>query len=854
MATITVPQYNDDGTTARSAGEVLTVDGGTITFRTDTRTSAAVNNTLGGNSIISATLGGGIVFDGRNVRWLPITGGSGTTTVGATITQGAVSGIFLGYWADYTSRGSTTVGATGWIKLREVTGGSFAAGALSGISATASGPDVTGWLEIVADQVANFNIPRLGKFTVRGDWFYLDNTTGSAGQIIQVPTNGGGAGTEAPGIWIETGVGTGVYDFFPSLETTSGFTTTNLGTDARSKFVHNVTGGQIRIGSDGTNSIGFVPPAGCKTRVPNVFFRQTSSANRALNLTPHATIASRPDFTTTSAGAIDIEYFYGDWYLQFSQPYSVKLHHCGTFESVDISECATALDMLDGFTGMTNNQDISSLVLTSNFAGGTITDWGGPRGNVAGSNDHDVNISYCIGQTFTRVRGGILAYARSTGYAIILSYCSNLTFDTCRTTNGPLQITASSNITVNDHDHVDRYTGTTNSTTPYYAVQIGASSANIVVDGMTFGLQGAIANVHPYSGCVLSSGARNVKVRNIGTRAAYLNGGTANQPAYIYVDGGNNFDVKVQRCYMTPTRTRAVSSVNSTKNLLLEHVYGDYADADTIAALNMTVRACGMTSGVTGQSSVYGSHWADEFSSDTVGRIVALMNEPTAETETYNTLTAAPGSGFTSAGGLSLATVNDEYITEMPYFALGHLTLSSTAPVVTGTNVTYSSGARWGNHDIYYQIDTGSGYGGTWLNFTNNLSQTINAAGTKIKLRIVCAVAAATNLVSFIRLNSTSSTAAMDANMFPLDTITLTLTGIVSSSDIVILAAGTETERINVDSWGSNSYAYIYTASENVDICIYKQGYIPFTVRGYTLPASGGSLPIAQVADRNFLA
>lgn len=856
IRTITVPQFADDGTTIDGAGgDLLTVNGGSITFRRDSRRADGVNSTIGGNCAISATLGGSIVFDGRNVRWLAITGGSGTAAIGTVVTQGGVTGSFLGYWADLTSRGSTTIGATGFIKLREVTGGTFAAGALSGITATAAGPDVTGWIEIVADQAANFNIPRLGNFTTRGSWFYLDNTTGSAGQILQVPTNGGGATTECPGVWIETAPGSDAYDFFPAVKTTTvGFIAANLGTDERCKFVQNMTtGGQMRIGNDGTTAMGFTPPAGCKTRVPNVFFRQCLTTTRQTNATPHATIATRPDFTTTSAGAIDIEYFYGDWYLLFAQPYAVKLHHVATFDAVNISECATGLDLLDGFTGMSAMLDARSLTLTSCFAGGTVTDWGGPRGNAAGSSDHDVEVSYCIGQTFTRVRAGILAYVRNSGLPWYINQSSDITLNECRSSNGPVNVNTSFNVTINNHDHVDCYKGTTNTTTTYYAIQITNSCIGVKVDGMTFGMDGLIANVHPYNGAVSAAASSDIKIRNIGTRATPINAGTANQCAYIFGDGGNNVGVKIQRCYMAPTRTGALSGQNSSKNVLVEHCYGDYADAWNNAFLNGVVRACAATQGVTGQASVYGTHWTDSFTSDTVGRIVALMNEATAETAGLNVLTAGAGSGFTSAGGLSLATVGDEYITEMPYFALGHLTLSATAPVVTGTNVTYSSGARWGNHDIFYQIDTGSGYGGTWLNFTNNVTQTINAAGTKIKLRVVCAVANATNLVSFIRFNSTTSTAAMDANMFPLDTFTLTLSGLVAGSDVTFLAAGTETVLSNTEDFGGTSFAYVYETPQTVDIVLNKPGYFPYAIRGYVLGTSDASLPVTQSPDPSHL-
>ena len=198
MATITTSPYYLDAS-ARTAGEVMTINGGQLIIRTDTRfhatSPASMTGTLGGASVISATLGGEIFIDATKVRWLEITGGSGTYAIGTTITQGGVTGYFSGFWSSLTATPSTTIGATGFIKLREVTGGSFTSGALSGITATAVGADTVGWIEVVADQSANFNIPRLGKFTTRGDWFDLGVTTGVSGQVIQFPTNGSATAT-----------------------------------------------------------------------------------------------------------------------------------------------------------------------------------------------------------------------------------------------------------------------------------------------------------------------------------------------------------------------------------------------------------------------------------------------------------------------------------------------------------------------------------------------------------------------------------------------------------------------------------------------------------------------------------
>jgi hypothetical protein len=80
----------------------------------------------------------------------------------------------------------------------------------------------------------------------------------------------------------------------------------------------------------------------------------------------------------------------------------------------------------------------------------------------------------------------------------------------------------------------------------------------------------------------------------------------------------------------------------------------------------------------------------------------------------------------------------------------------------------------------------------------------------------------------------------------------LTLTGIVPGSDIVILNAGTTTERVNIDSNATSTYVFSYTTLGDVDICVYKQGYRPFAYRNYSLPASDGSFPVSQVADLNY--
>jgi hypothetical protein len=263
MATISTSTYLDGGV-ARTAGEAWTVNsGGQLIIRTDTRVHANAPASMTGSlGAITLSGTGSMYIDGTSVRWMAFDSGSGTVpAIGTTITQGGVSGYLLGVWANLNSAPTAVGGAmpaTGFLKFREVTGGTFSAGALSGISANASSADVVGWIEVVRDQSTTLTTTMQGSgLKTRGDWFYLGTTSGSAGQIIQIPTNGGGTGTQVYAVQIETAPGSGVYEWWSGVKT-SLFTTTTIGTTAACYAFESITAnaGQFRIGSNGTTSIG----------------------------------------------------------------------------------------------------------------------------------------------------------------------------------------------------------------------------------------------------------------------------------------------------------------------------------------------------------------------------------------------------------------------------------------------------------------------------------------------------------------------------------------------------------------------------------------------------------------------
>lgn len=176
MATILTTEYLDSGT-ARTAGESMSINRGTLIIRTDTRWHVGAPASMTGTiSQFTFSGGGNVEFDGTKVRWIAYTSGSGTVPViGTTLTQGGVSGYILAFYANLTSAPTAIGGAvptTGFIKLREVTGGTYSAGSVTASSAsmTLSGADVPGWIEIVMDAAGGAaNNGLNAKYKSRGD-------------------------------------------------------------------------------------------------------------------------------------------------------------------------------------------------------------------------------------------------------------------------------------------------------------------------------------------------------------------------------------------------------------------------------------------------------------------------------------------------------------------------------------------------------------------------------------------------------------------------------------------------------------------------------------------------------------
>ena len=884
MATITTDTFLDDGT-ARTAGENWTLNGATLTIRTDTRVHANAPAGMTGSIgalTCSSTLGGGIILDGTKVRWVSYTGGTGyIPPIGSFMVQGSTIGYFLGVWESMTSAPLTSgpTPSSGYIKLREVTGGRFlhnlgfaCADGLglemngkttntlgSGGDGTVGSPaDAPGWIEVVFDNISSWQFYRLGTgLKAEGQWFELGATNGTIGQTFNVPTNGGGNTTHVYGVQIETSPDSGVYEWWPALASTVGWSTTYLTTDARAKYVQSVGNGVVRIGSDGTNNIGFVPPAGCKVRIPGLICRFTTSANRSLNSTPGTGIGGRPGSSGTgmSNATVDVRCVMWDWYFSFLNSYSVYVRDLCCEGSIGFQNNQIPFNV-DGLAiGCVANNPTEKISLTSSFNGGTLTNVSAIRFYGADSNTGAIKASNASNIVMSNVNIGILNRTTASAYAVFLDNVTNFTINNLKCRGNGLAIRDSKQVTTNNLDYIDRLSGATNASLATYSVYIETSS-DIKVDGISFGINGTLPSCNPAGGVVwTTTNLGGITVRNGGTRTSPLHS-SAVHPQFLWRTSNDN-DVRVQRIFVSGVTQNVISTSTGSRNCKAEQLHTSSQGSNVSFPMNNTyfkaIGTYGTTSTVNVQpSGTYGQHFYDGFISDTVGYFRFQMNEPSPDTLGYTerNFTGAK-TGFTGTGGLVLTTAGEFYTFELPYFVKGHTGFGSVNPI--------SFGPASGSGLMEYQIDKGTGYSGTW----KTLSQ-VNIGGEsgidpdtgfRFKLRYSLAASGSALFTSF-SIATTTTLAVQSAGLYPLDTSTLSFTGLQPGSEVRCYQGSdpaTAVEIGGIESTVGSTFSFTHSSGGQVGfIRILAMGYQPISIDPYTFKSTDDSILIQQVVDRNY--
>jgi len=272
---------NLDQITGYSDGEAYTLNQ-QANLTIDSHNRYSQNGTILGTISYSSLYDGGINIDARETWWIPFDASSGNvpalSTYGTTDVEVSSVGVgeFLGIWANLGDSAPMTAGTalptTGYVKLRKKTGTIADNDTLTftNNSATVTVNSATGgqrgWLLVHAKVGYFLDCGGFANyFNMYGDWFELGVSDGSNSQTFQHFCE-----TAPAAVQVETGNGTGVYEWYWNLSSTnfpSEYDSEHLDTSDRSRvYDWNSTG--LLTFSNGT--LGKVPPNGARIRVPNL--------------------------------------------------------------------------------------------------------------------------------------------------------------------------------------------------------------------------------------------------------------------------------------------------------------------------------------------------------------------------------------------------------------------------------------------------------------------------------------------------------------------------------------------------------------------------------------------------------
>lgn len=783
------------GGSTGSALDTYTISAGS-TLLIDCDTHHCLNHSTAFGSLDTvgfADIGGELLVDGTAVRVIPYDTGTGNVpAIGTSISQGGVSAELLGVWDNWQSE-PTAAGdpmpANGWIKVKGKSGGDFAAGALTSIGANATGADVVGWIEVRLADTGLMTTPRRGSFRVEGALFELGTTSGSRGQVLECPTTATNAGV-FPGVLIETAVGSGLFEWYASVGTLAADSA--IGTEAaRGKVIWQTTSG-IRIGSDGTNNVGYLPASGLRVVIPNVIFTccTRSGSGSGPRVVPNATLATRWEFANNQ-GSVNVEKAVFQAYFNVDLASEINLTDFAANDVCRITNPFSEVHCTRVCVAPTQVQTGNiALTLSGCLDGGELEDCVFWRSTLPSTNQV-VSILQCQNIHFTRGLWGTLGFrASGNSYVLALGDGSlNITADDLTFVGGKLTAASARLVTFNNTKFVDRFQGSTNSTQGQQIFEL-SNVDNFTMDGLEYPVSGCEA----YFAIIrMAKTCNNLRARNVGSYASPLNLNSNTEKVIEFNGYGDN--IKIQRIFLSNLRGRAwTDNGNSARytNVQIDNVFADYA-SDGRPFANMQQRGC-RKSTATNQIGSPGQHFLDEYTSATAGIIQLRFNAPTDATTAFVTKTAGDPL-YGSSDVTFFPTTGDQLVCEMQYFALGYTATANVAPTIAG--------ASTGNLDLEFDVDLGSGFSGSYTALTQANWFAVGAidptVGIKVRIRVTAN--ASNNATSIYRLDlPLTTTTTAHQNYYPLDVNTVSVTGLATGTRVklirndtnAILASGIE--------------------------------------------------------------
>ena len=805
MANITVStssNFDDTANLALNHAELVTItSGATLTINSDNR--YAQNSACPERIYIDD---GALIVDGRDVWWIPFDNGSGTVpslssqgTLDVTV-SGTNVGELLGVWDSFGVAKPLTAGdsmpSTGYVKLRRKVSTisdndvlTFSNSSTVDVNSLTGGQ--RGWIDLVGSPFyAAFvgGVYKGGIFCnarsqlrVYGDWFELGETTGIAGQVIQhyLPTY-------CSAIQIETSAGSGVYEWFVSYP----FNTTPaadfiLDNNVFGRAYTSTTTGAMTLGY---NSQFYVPPAGCKIRVPNVCLNTADTANY-------------------------------DNYQTAIQTYTLMWRLYGKIYS-DVE-----IDKITIGSGRFHSDNSAKYYVTNSAFMGGCTTWYEPL-NLSNSKDwkfDNVAIAAYNGGTYTGsmfnisgdkvvIKNSFLTNGNSYNSAWV-NASTDVEIDniTVIATNkwqaqptGCLYFANLSNVKVN------KVRGYAPSRPAIYLSNVENFDANdIGIVGVDkYGTAAAIYSSTCVEGTVKKArfndfknvlnylpGARDYFARLSGEEIVWSNFGSYTNPFVTNYVGS----------VLNPTTLKFPNYRWNNSNVTKESLHNIWLSSNTGANLfyvgtnttDATFNYCGVINPVTpfiwsglgipknsrvrnvetlsviGTEGIPYQHYITNLAQTTSQIRFSFSEFSTSDERSVNSFINS--GGFRDGAYLYLNTINDFY----------EITTDDILGVTALTTTTITSS---GNLAFTYDIDTGTGFSGTYrtLNNTNLASESVSATGFKLRVRAT-ATATSTNTVTNLVINATTSTSDIQSNYYPIMEPKIKIDGVTTGSTLAFI-------------------------------------------------------------------
>jgi len=642
-------------------------------------------------------------------------------------------------------------------------------------------------------------------------------------------------------------VGLQVYLDFTSGSGIDGIYDVNTVTTDTFTVIYNHTSdmsGNVTI----KRTIGHVAPSGCKVWIPSTILTECATAARNINIVPNTTYASRPEWITTAGGYIDIEYmFASSGYFNFTNPYIIKLSDSIFFDVFLLTNCVQPFEMQRiTFGSASADYSYTSIDFLNCYSGGDLSNSKLIRA-IGGS--ETLGFESCYGVNVDDVVSGVIDRIANPTCRNVYISSGSVQIERLVSINGiAFNFASGATVIIKGLQYIGKMNGFTNGVGGGPLANLNLAT-DITIDDITLGFP----NTQPYTGggMFTLASTKGVGISNVDIPESVYK---ANEygASYILTSNGNDMDLSFKRCNLGSFTMGLNYGLAAVSNLVFEncsvtpYTNNNVVVRTSINAKNNIIKGClfGGYNG-TNKTSTYGSHFNDYFIGPSYGVFGLDFCEPTVETSPQ--FTVISGEALFDGGGLCyLKNVGTRAEWEDSCFRLGYTGFENKVPSMMGGTI--------GHYTLEYKIDTGSGYS-AWKTMSGaNLSaETIDPAiGFKMKWAVETTTVN-TNAIEYLSI-SMLTTIAAQANLYPLDEITLTIPGLITGSDVVIYNSSTGTILDSVDAYSGTSWNYIYETPTTVDIGIFKSGYVPKYIRNYTLLSTDATLPnVAQTPDRNYI-